>query len=95
MAGTVFQRVMFVERTKDGFCRFADWALATTALGAMAEPFPGGGVGLGDAGMSFDATDDMALISDILYVNSDLIPTMLSGGGPVVHGGPLMPRTGR
>ncbi len=95
MASTVWQRVVFVERTKDGLCRFADWALATTSLGAMAEPFQMGGVGLGDNGLNFDATEDLSLISDILYVNSDLIPTMLSGGGPVWVGGTLMPRTGR
>jgi len=97
MAGTVFQRVVFVERTKDGFFRFADWALVTTSLGTMAEPFTPRQVGgLGDQGTTFDAADDIALISDIMHVNSDLIPTFLSGGGgPVYHGGSLMPRTGR
>ena len=96
MAGTVFQRVVFVERTKDGFLRFADWALATTSLGTMAEPFsPRQFAGIEDKGITFDAADDLALISDIQHVNSDLIPTILSGGGPVYHGGNLMPRTGR
>jgi hypothetical protein len=95
MASTVFQRVVFVERTKDGFIRFSDWALSTTTLGAMAEPFAVGGVGIGDNGLNFDATEDLSLVSDILYVNSDLIPTMLSGGGAVWVGGNLMPRTGR
>ena len=96
MAGTVFQRVVFVERTKDGFLRFADWALTTTSLGTMAEPFtPQTFIHPGDKGIAFDATDDLALISEIQQVNSDLIPTMLSGGGPVYHGGNLMPRTGR
>ena len=96
MAGTVFQRVVFVERTKDGFFRFADWALATTSLGTMAEPFsPQQLIQPGDRGIAFDAADDLALISDIQHINSDLLPTMLSGGGPVYHGGNLMPRTGR
>ena len=96
MAGTVFQRVVFVERTPDGFFRFADWALATTSLGTMAEPFtPQQRIMPEDKGIAFDATDDLALISEIQHVNSDLIPTMLSGGGPVFHGGNLMPRTGR
>jgi len=97
MSGTVFQRVVFVERTTDGYFRFADWALTTTSLGTMAEPFsPQQRIIQGDKGITFDATDDLALISDIVPVNSDLIPTFLSGGGgPVYHGGNLMPRTGR
>ena len=96
MGDTVKQRVVFVERTKDGFFRFADWALVTTSLGTMAEPFsPQQRAIPGDKAIHFDATDDIALISDIQQVNSDLIPTMLSGGGPVYHGGTLMPRTGR
>jgi hypothetical protein len=97
MAGSVLQRVVFVERTADGFFRFADWALTTTTLGVMAEPFtPRQHVIPGDKAIPFDATDDLSLISEIHYVNSDLIPTRLSGGGgPVVHGGHLMPRTGR
>lgn len=93
---SVLQRVVFVERTKDGFFRFADWALTTTSLGTMAEPFsPQQRIMPGDKGIHFDATDELALISDILHANSDLIPTMISGGGPVYHGGNLMPRTGR
>jgi len=96
MGDTVKQRVVFVERTSDGFFRFADWALVTTSLGTMAEPFTPRQVGgLGDQGTTFDATDDLSLISNIQHVNSDLIPTMLSGGGPVYHGGNLMPRSGR
>lgn len=96
MASTVLQRVVFVERTKDGFYRFADWAVATTSLGAMAEPFTvQQKINVEDKGIHFDATDDIALISDIKEVNSDLIPTMISGGGIVWCGGILMPRTGR
>lgn len=96
MASTVKQRVVFVERTSDGNFRFADWALVTTALGTMAEPFtPRQAITPGEKGIVFDATDDIALISEIRMVNSDLIPTMLSGGGSVYHGGYLMPRTGR
>ena len=93
-ASAVLQRVAFVERTKDGYIRFADWALATTRLGVMAEPFPGRGY-FGEKGVAFDATDDLALISEIQQINSDMLPTMLSGGGPVLHGGNLMPRDGR
>src|SRR3972149_9676704 len=93
MSGTVLQRVVFVERTSDGFFRFADWALVITSLGTMAEPFPPQQkVTLGDQAIAFDAADDIALISDIQHANSDMIPTMLSGGGPVFHGGVLMPR---
>ena len=96
MAGTVLQRVVFVERTTDGFFRFADWAQTTTSLGVMAEPFPvRQGGGLGDQGATYDATDDIVLVSEILHANSDLIPTMISGGGPPWCGGNLMPRTGR
>jgi len=88
--------VVFVERTSDGYFRFADWALATTSLGVMAEPFtPQQKVNVEDKGITFDATDDLALISDIRQVNSDLIPTFISGGGIVWCGGILMPRTGR
>ena len=96
MADTVFQRVVFAEQTKDGFFRFAGWALATTGLGAMAEPFNLQQVSrVGDSAVPFDATDDMALISTIHIESADMVPTRLSGGGPVWVGGCLMPRTGR
>jgi len=95
-ASIVLQRTVFVERTSDGNFRFADWALVTTTLGTMAEPFtPRQMIMFGDKGIVFDASDDMSRITDIRHVNSDLIPTLLSGGGPVHHGGSLMPRTGR
>jgi hypothetical protein len=95
MAGTVSQRVVFAERTKDGLIRFADWALTTSSLGAMAEPFPGGSVGIGDMGLNFDATEDLSLISDIHFINADQLSERLSGGGPAWCGGNLMPRVGR
>jgi hypothetical protein len=97
MAGTtVLKRTVFVERTPDGVFRFADWALATTTLGTMAEPFCPNLRRAPDQDIQdFDFADDMSLITSIEAINSDLLPTMLSSGGPVTIGGNLMPRVGR
>jgi hypothetical protein len=96
MSGTVFQRAVFVEVDKSGFFRFTGWAMTTTSLGAMAEPFfPRQAIGPEERGVTFDAADDVSLISDILQVNADLVPTLLSGGGAVWAGGVQMPRVGR
>lgn len=97
MADTVLNRTVFTERTSDGCHRFADWALVTTKNhGSMAEPFSlRRGIIPGDMGTEFDALDEVAMITEIRNVNSDMIPTMISGGGEVWVGGIMVPRVGR
>ncbi len=96
MASTVLKRTIFVERDKDGYFRFQDWALSLTTLGAMAEPFsPDLRAETGSPETDFDPTDDIALITDIQQVDSNLLPTLLSGGGAVTMGGVTRCRTGR
>lgn len=96
MATNVLRRTVFVEQDSNGYFRFADWALVVTTLGAMVEPFSANerfqrGTGFAN----FDPTEDLSLITEIKQVDFDLLPTLLSGGGPVVHGGTTMPRVGR
>lgn len=97
MAGTVIlNRTVFVEKDANGYFRFQDWALVTTTLGAMVELFsPNARFQPGTGFANFDPTDDLSLITEIKNVDSDLLPTHLSGGGPVFNGGISMPRSGR
>jgi hypothetical protein len=96
MASVILKRTVFVERDKNGNFRFQDWAAVTTSLGCMVEPFmPNLRVSPNEDIGDFDPSDDMALVTEIREVDSDLLPTLLSGGGPVVHGGVHMPRVGR
>lgn len=96
MATNVLRRTIFVERAKDGVYRFADWAMVVTPDGTMVEPFaPNVRQTEGADYEDFDPTDDMTLVTEIKEVDFDMLPTLLSGGGPVWVGGVLMPRTGR
>lgn len=96
-------RTVFAEFTKDStgkkYLRFADWARVETDLGPMAEPFDANGrttvSGL-QAQVAYDPEDQIAMMNSLEFVNSDALPTMLSGGkGTVLHGGNTIPRVGR
>jgi len=98
---SILRRTIFMERDdrfpSDGsYHRPCDWALVTTTLGAMAEPFsPFERLCPGTAVQNYNATDDMRRIDEIKFIDLDKHMKFLSGGGAQIHGGLLMPRTGR
>lgn len=75
------------------FHRPHDWAVVTTPLGSMAEPFcmferHGGGTDIPNT----DWTDEMRRVDKIELVDLDKMNTFL---GDNVHGGMMLPRSGR
>lgn len=98
---TIMRREIFMEVDKrkpsDGmYHRPCDWALVLTSLGTMAEPFhPFSRMCPNTSIQNYDATDDMRRIDEIHFIDLDKHMAMLSGGGLPIHGGALMPRTGR
>lgn len=95
---SILRRTVFMEvdrRTPANgvYHRPHDWAVTTTTLGSMAEPFnmfdrhvPG--VSMTNA----DWTDSMRRVDIIEIVDLDKMNTFL---GDNVHGGLMLPRTGR
>lgn len=92
---SIQKRTVLYEKTKSGVYRFSDWALSTTPLGVCAEPFSvnlkksPGGIN------NFDATDEMSRVDEMQNIDLDREKFILSGGEHALHGGALMPRTGR
>lgn len=92
---SILKRTVFIEEN-GGALTFQDWALCTTTLGTMVEPFMPNTRKSNDVGMiDFDPTDEISRIDQIQRINSDLLPKLLSGGDDVLHGGTHMPRVGR
>ena len=79
----------------NGLARFSDWALVTTTLGAMAEPFTPNRRHDFNNYQDFDATDEIARIDCIRAIDMDREPHYLSGGVDALIGGHQMPRVGR
>ena len=76
-----------------GLVRFWDWAIVTTTLGTMAEPF------MVNArptdGEDWDPEDEINRIDHIRGSPRDQAQLILSGGsGHVLNGGNQMPRNG-
>jgi hypothetical protein len=94
----ILKRTIFMDDS-GGLVRFHDWAVVTHALGTMMEPFIGiqryerntlGGC------IPFDATDGMCRIDRIERLSLDKgFQIMPDPSGMNLHGGNLMPRTGR
>lgn len=87
-------RTVFYE-INNGLATFQDWALCKTTLGTMAEPFIVNQRKIQDTIGDFDATDEASRIDEIMAVNSDKLPKILSGGIDALIGGIQMPRVGR
>lgn len=92
---SILNRVAFYDKT-GGVVRMWDWALCTTTLGAMAEPFcinnrhtPSSDL------IAFDPTDQIARVDDIINMDIGKEKLVLSGGDHQLNGGTLMPRSGR
>jgi hypothetical protein len=91
---SIQKRSVFFDDT-GGYVRFWDWALCTTTLGTMAEPFlPNDRYQFGPFDQ-FDPTDEMARIDDIRASSVDKQLLVLSGGLHALTGGTLLPRDGR
>ena len=77
-----------------GVVRFQDWALVTTTLGVMAEPFEinrrAGDINI----PNFDFTDEVNRIDDIKQMDGNKSMLQLSGGDHQLNGGNTMPRVG-
>ena len=91
----VQRRTVFYDDT-GGYIRFMDWALVTTQLGTMVEPFQVDerhGVGINYT--QFDPTDSEARIDEMRRIDADKLELVLSGGDHHLHGGTMRPKTGR
>jgi len=88
---SIVKREVFYDET-NGIARFWDWALTTTTLGAMAEPFLPNDRFRVDGVSEFDPTDEMNFISSIQAAPIDKHQQMLSGGVDALNGGSLHPR---
>jgi len=97
---SILRRTIFIEkdnsRPLEGtYHRICDFALVSTTLGTMMEPFrPFAKNANGTNIANYDPTDEMSRIDDIQFINLDKHMTLLSGGGESIHGG-LTLRTGR
>lgn len=88
---SIQKREVFYDNT-GGIARFWDWALTTTTLGVMAEPFLPNDRLRGDGVSEFDPTDMIARIDSIRASTVDRQSQTLSGGDHALIGGPLNPR---
>lgn len=88
---SIQRRTVFYD-TVDGV-RFWDWALVTTTLGTMAEPFmPNARHFVGQDFPEFDPSDMMNKIDEVVPKSIDVSLLVLSGGDDQIHGGAQLPR---
>jgi hypothetical protein len=91
---SILKRDVYFDNT-GGFVRFWDWAICTTTLGSMAEPFqPDARYGFGPQ-REFDPTDELARIDSLQAAPIDTQLLVLSGGVNQLIGGTQNPRIGR
>ncbi len=88
---SILKRECYYDDT-GGLVRFWDWALTTTTLGVMAEPFMPNDRLRGDGVTEFDPTDEIARIDSIRAKSVDVQNQTLSGGADALNGGYQMPR---
>ncbi len=92
---SILQRSVYYDDT-GGYITFWDWAKVTTTLGAMVEPFNVGQKFDFDADkLHFDPEDEIARIDSIRIMDLNKQQRILSGNDGHIHGGVLIPRTGR
>ncbi len=81
-----------------GVVRFSDWAVCTTTIGTMVEPFSPNRKHSNDVNWElFDATDEINRIDDLIQVPEGKEQLYLSGStdSPAHHGGVLNHRVGK
>jgi hypothetical protein len=92
---TVLKRTVFYDNTKN-VVRFWDWALVTTTIGTMVEPF---NVNMrwipGAQQQNFDPEDEATRIDEMVCASIDKQQLILSGGNSYLHGGYVQPHVGR
>ena len=91
---SIQNRTVFYDYT-NGIARFWDWALITTTLGTMVEPFQLGKHQLDTPSIEFDPTDEIVKINEIRAADVDKSLLILSGGVTQLNGGTMIPRNGR
>ena len=91
---SILKREVYFD-TAGGYVRFWDWAIVTTTLGSMAEPFTPDSQYAFAPQREFDPTDDCARIDTIRAGDIDKSLLFLSGGVTALNGGTLCPRVGR
>ncbi len=92
---SILNRTVYYDNTND-LAMFWDWAIVTTTLGVMAEPFIAGQKFVANVPLEdFDPEDEIARIDTIRAMPLDKEQLILSGGDQHLHGGPTVTRTGR
>jgi hypothetical protein len=93
----ILKRSILLDRTSKSFIVPHDWAITTTELGVMAEPFiPFQRISRNNSFVAAnDPTDQISRVDDIMEVPIGKEQSILSfGNGTNLHGGCLAPRTG-
>ena len=91
---SILKRTVLYKKSENRPYRFLGWAIATTTLGAMLEPFnindrvsPSQGI------LDFDPSDPIARVDDLQNVDPlDDFRALSFGETMPIHGGDLMPR---
>jgi len=92
---SILNRTIFYDNTR-GLAMFWDWALVTTTLGVMAEPFVvGQKLTANNPLEDFDPEDEINRIDSIRAMPLHKEQLVLSGGDDHLHGGPTVTRVGR
>ena len=92
---SIQKRTVYFDNT-GGYARFWDWAVVTTTLGAMAEPFsPNVRHQSHQDFEAFDPEDEINRVDEIRSASVDKRDLILSGGDRPLNGGYQLPRTGR
>ena len=96
----ILRRTIFIDvNRKNGttYHKFWDWAIVTTGIGSMAEPFQAGQKypHCTNLAQDYDPEDQMVRVDEIIYADPE--PRLLGGSGedPPINGGVLMTRDGR
>ena len=93
---SILKREVLYGVNGSGNARFSNWAVVTTTLGTMVEPyFPNTLRGLGDSIPDYDPDDIMSKVTGFRQINIDKEMIELSGGTHSLNGGYLSPRLGR
>lgn len=90
---SIQKRTIFFEKKANVPIRYSDFAMVTTTLGSMVEPFCFANR-IFDYNTDYDPTDQIARVDDMTGIDLDKEQLLLSGGDHL-HGGKLTMRTGR
>lgn len=92
---TILKRTVFYDDT-GGVVRFRDFAIVTTTLGKMIEPFVvNNRTPLGADRLEFDPEDEMVRIDAIERIDAGRERRLMSDSSPALHGFITTPRVGR